>query len=96
MSYIYSFTAQCERCPDTAESIYQPDANFGAINEKIESLIDSHANFKRKKNKKEFQDVIKLRVMQSMCAAGEPVGLLAAQVGRIIKIYPKLSLKYRF
>lgn len=73
-----SFKEQCKSCPDPVESVYQPDANFGAINEKIEQLIRSCKGFD-KKTKKEFQNVMKLKTMQSMCAAGEPVGLLAAQ-----------------
>ncbi|XP_057669657.1 DNA-directed RNA polymerase I subunit RPA1 [Diorhabda carinulata] len=73
-----SFENQCKRCPDPVESLYQPDANFGAVNEKIEELIKNCRGFD-KKAKKEFQNVMKLKTMQSMCVAGEPVGLLAAQ-----------------
>lgn len=34
------------------------------------------------KKKRELANVMKLKVMQSMCSPGEPVGLLAAQVGK--------------
>nr|XP_023014677.1 DNA-directed RNA polymerase I subunit RPA1 isoform X1 [Leptinotarsa decemlineata] len=74
-----SFTDKCETCPDPIDSIFQPDANFGSINELQEKLIEDFQPFKRKKAKKEFEEAMKLKVMQSMCAPGEPVGLLAAQ-----------------
>ncbi|CAG9831713.1 unnamed protein product [Diabrotica balteata] len=74
-----SFIEQCKKCPDPIEAVYQPDAHFGAINEKVTKLIKNYKGFDNKKSKKEFQDVIKLKVMESMCSAGEPVGLLAAQ-----------------
>lgn len=35
---------------------------------------------KKKKVKKQFEKMFKLKAMQSMCVPGEPVGLLAAQV----------------
>ncbi|CAG9861401.1 unnamed protein product [Phyllotreta striolata] len=74
-----SFIAKCQRCPDPVDAVFQPDANFGAINERIEKLLKDFKGFAKKKAKKEFQNVIKLKTMQSMCSAGEPVGLLAAQ-----------------
>ncbi|CAH2001255.1 unnamed protein product [Acanthoscelides obtectus] len=74
-----SFIKPCVPCPDPVDSAYQPDAQFGAINERIDQLLEEFQPFKKKKSKKEFHNVMKLKSMQSMCAAGEPVGLLAAQ-----------------
>nr|CAI5850976.1 unnamed protein product [Callosobruchus analis] len=74
-----SFMRPCVPCPDPVDSAYQPDAHFGAINERIDQLLEEFQSFRKKKSKKEFYNVMKLKSMQSMCAPGEPVGLLAAQ-----------------
>ncbi|VEN36411.1 unnamed protein product, partial [Callosobruchus maculatus] len=74
-----SFMKPCVPCPDPVASTYQPDAHFGAINERIDQLLEEFQPFRKKKSKKEFHNVMKLKSMQSMCAPGEPVGLLAAQ-----------------
>ncbi|KAG5891414.1 hypothetical protein JTB14_031480 [Gonioctena quinquepunctata] len=74
-----SFAEKCKVCPDPVDSVFQPDANFGSINEHLDKLLENFQPFKRKKAKKEFHNAMKLKVMQSMCAPGEPVGLLAAQ-----------------
>lgn len=76
----FSFKQFCEPCPDPLDCVFQPDANFGAVNERIERLLEDFQPFKRKRAKKEFRNLMKLKVMQSMCPPGEPVGLLAAQV----------------
>lgn len=75
-----SFEKICRKCPDPVASTFQPDANFGAFNERIEKLLEDFKPSRRMKKKREFSNVMKLKVMQSMCAPGEPVGLLAAQV----------------
>lgn len=70
----------CQKCPDPIDSCFQPDANYGAINERIEKILEDFKPSRRMKKKREFSNVMKLKVMQSMCSPGEPVGLLAAQV----------------
>ncbi|CAH1164054.1 unnamed protein product [Phaedon cochleariae] len=73
------FFTQCAACPDPIDSIFLPSSHFGAINERIEKMLEDFQPFKRKKHKKEFRNAIKLKAMQSVCNPGEPVGLLAAQ-----------------
>ncbi|KAL3272242.1 hypothetical protein HHI36_022725 [Cryptolaemus montrouzieri] len=74
-----SFRQHCRPCPDTLNSVFQPDSNLGSINERIEDLIKKFKGCSGKKDRKSFQNMIKLKSMQSLCAPGEPVGLLAAQ-----------------
>ncbi|KAK9892524.1 hypothetical protein WA026_020509 [Henosepilachna vigintioctopunctata] len=74
-----SFIEKCLPCPDTLNSIFQPDSNFDSINERIDNLITNFKNVKSKKDKKKFRNMVKLKAMKALCAPGEPVGLLAAQ-----------------
>ncbi|RZB40094.1 DNA-directed RNA polymerase I subunit RPA1 [Asbolus verrucosus] len=69
---------KCEPCPDPTCSIFQPDHHFGSLNEKLEALMESFETNDKKKTK-DFQNMLKLKAMRSLCAPGEPVGLLAAQ-----------------
>ncbi|KAJ8970269.1 hypothetical protein NQ317_017164 [Molorchus minor] len=71
---------KCRPCPDPTHSVYQPDSHFGSINERLEKLMDGYQQRVKLKRKKEFEGTMKLKAMQSMCAPGEPVGLLAAQI----------------
>ncbi|EFA05003.1 DNA-directed RNA polymerase I subunit RPA1-like Protein [Tribolium castaneum] len=73
-----SFRQQCIPCPDPVNSIYQPDHHFGSLNEKLEELMNTYQST-NKKQTKQFQNMLKLKAMRSLCAPGEPVGLLAAQ-----------------
>lgn len=73
-------TEQCERCPDTPYSIFRPDCNFGSLSDTLLDMMDEFgAKQSSKKKKREFEDMLKLKAMQSLCCPGEPVGLLAAQ-----------------
>lgn len=78
-----SFRKQCVRCPDPLNSIFQPDHYYGALNERLEGLLQEFSTTLNKKARKEAENMLKLKTMQSYCAPGESVGLLAAQV-RII------------
>lgn len=60
-------------------SVYQPDVFYGSINERLMDLVKS-CQLKKKSQRKEFMDMLKLKAMQALCSPGEPVGLLAAQV----------------
>lgn len=66
------------KCPDPLSSQFQPDVHFGAMNERLFNLMDG-AGIKKRKLKKEFENMLKLKSMQSLANPGEPVGLLAAQ-----------------
>ncbi|XP_050313380.1 DNA-directed RNA polymerase I subunit RPA1 [Anthonomus grandis grandis] len=66
-------------CPDPINSVFQSDHYFGTLNERLDSLMTKFTEGKKKKEKKQFEKMFKLKGMQSMCAPGEPVGLLAAQ-----------------
>ncbi|KAH1018463.1 hypothetical protein HUJ05_006231 [Dendroctonus ponderosae] len=66
-------------CPDPVNTVFQPDHHYGVLNERLDSLMTSFTEAKNSKNTKRFQKMFKLKVMQSLCAPGEPVGLLAAQ-----------------
>lgn len=73
-----SLKLKCLRCPNPVVSDFQPDCYFGSLNERLGTLIESQ-QFRKKKLKKRFEDMLKLKGIQSLCAPGEPVGLLAAQ-----------------
>ncbi|XP_066149248.1 DNA-directed RNA polymerase I subunit RPA1 isoform X2 [Euwallacea fornicatus] len=66
-------------CHDPVNSVFQPDHYFGVLNERLEKMLNDHVQGQTKKQKKRFEEMFKLKTMQSMCAPGEPVGLLAAQ-----------------
>ncbi|CAG9767764.1 unnamed protein product [Ceutorhynchus assimilis] len=66
-------------CPDPLNSVFQADHHYGVLNERLESMMNKFVEGKKKKAKKQFEKMFQLKGMQSMCAPGEPVGLLAAQ-----------------
>lgn len=72
---------RCERCPDTVNSKFQADSFFGSVNERLVSFVDEFESGE-KGGEKKFDDMIKMKAMNSLCPPGEPVGLLAAQVGK--------------
>ncbi|KAK5638056.1 hypothetical protein RI129_012351 [Pyrocoelia pectoralis] len=72
------FTKFCERSPNPLNSIKQPDVAFGSLSDQLQSLMFKHSYFHKKKDK-EFRRMLRFKAMQSLCAPGEPVGLLAAQ-----------------
>lgn len=74
-----SFKDKCAPCPVPLNAVYQPDVFYGSINERLSGLLKS-CNLKKKSQRKEFHNMLKLKAMQSLCDPGEPVGLLAAQV----------------
>ncbi|GJQ80589.1 putative DNA-dependent RNA polymerase [Trypoxylus dichotomus] len=73
------YKEQCPRCPDPMNSVYQPDCYFGSLNERLTDLMEKCVPSSRKKEKRRFEQMLKLKAMQAVCAPGEPVGLLAAQ-----------------
>ncbi|KAF2896564.1 hypothetical protein ILUMI_09614 [Ignelater luminosus] len=74
-----SFKMKCQNCPDPVNSILQPDIYYGALTDHLATLMENYQGCKKKKQRKEFESMIKFKAMQSLCAPGEPVGLLAAQ-----------------
>ncbi|XP_015588786.1 DNA-directed RNA polymerase I subunit RPA1 [Cephus cinctus] len=79
-----SFKSQCVQCPDPVTSKYRQDLEYGVLNENIESLISDYMSDNIGKasaviNKKELRDLLCVKVMNTLCPPGEPVGLLAAQ-----------------
>lgn len=73
---------RCEHSPDTVNSKFQADCYFGSINERLASVVDDFKT-NMKSGQKSFDDMIKMKAMNSLCPPGEPVGLLAAQVRNI-------------
>ncbi|KAJ8913639.1 hypothetical protein NQ315_007356 [Exocentrus adspersus] len=71
---------RCMPCPDPVDSLYQSDSHFGAVNERLQDLIEG---FKVEGKNKKFHETMKLKAMQSLCPPGEPVGLLAAQINKL-------------
>ncbi|XP_039285485.1 DNA-directed RNA polymerase I subunit RPA1 [Nilaparvata lugens] len=67
--------------PDPLTSILQPDRHFQVISEKLDELIDNYLknNSCGGRGEAEVREVVSVWSMQSMCAGGEPVGILAAQ-----------------
>nr|XP_022906848.1 DNA-directed RNA polymerase I subunit RPA1 [Onthophagus taurus] len=75
-----SLKKRFEHSPDPVISLFQPDVYLGSISERLQSLIDnSNTKFESKKERKQFEDTLKLKIMQAVCQPGESVGLLAAQ-----------------
>lgn len=70
----HCFAKMCQHCPDPTNSVYQPDHFYGSLTEYLDKLLE---NYKSKNDN--FEDILKLKAMQSLASPGEPVGLLAAQ-----------------
>lgn len=74
-----------KRCPDPIASKYSPEYKFGAINERLDGLIQSYlkkrdkGSFSEYTEKDKFMEVMSGKYLESMTDPGEPVGLLAAQ-----------------
>lgn len=66
-----SFETQCTRCPDPINSCYQPDHYLGALPDRLAELLAKHGA--------DSEDALHLKAMRGVAAAGESVGLLAAQ-----------------
>lgn len=84
-SYIDKFG---KKRPDPAVSVYRPDCNFGAINEKLANLVENYLKTRNTSkdvdinyisDDTDFRDVMSMKAMESLVVPGEPVGLLAAQ-----------------
>ncbi|KAF5293076.1 hypothetical protein FQR65_LT11068 [Abscondita terminalis] len=73
------FKNLCPKSPDPLNYSLQPDVYFGALSDDLKFLMDDYGNCKGRKQRKEFNNMLKLKAMQSLCAPGEAVGLLAAQ-----------------
>lgn len=87
------FGSECERCPDTPNSLFQPDCYYGSLNERLMGLMEQFGESRKGKRRREFQDMVKMKAMRSLCAPGEPVGLLAAQVGSFLFRSNRANLK---
>lgn len=75
-----SFRAQCARCPDPVMSKYRQDVEFGVLSERIEGLMDQYLSRASKPIKRSvLRDLLSIKVANTICSPGEPVGLLAAQ-----------------
>ncbi|CAG5085409.1 Similar to Polr1a: DNA-directed RNA polymerase I subunit RPA1 (Mus musculus) [Cotesia congregata] len=75
------YEKQCVRCPEPIIAEKRQDLDYGVLSERLESLID---DYKKSKNSKkisyeDLRDMMCLKLMKTLCPAGEPVGLLAAQ-----------------
>jgi len=69
-------------CPDPISSRFSLNRDFGAITEKLESVVHKHI-VNRDLSEKEggkFEELIAQKSMTSQADPGEPVGILAAQV----------------
>ncbi|XP_066591152.1 DNA-directed RNA polymerase I subunit RPA1 [Prorops nasuta] len=78
------FRTQCARCPDPVSVNYRENVEFGSLPERLDSLINEYAKDKSipyysKIKKSDLRDLLSIKVLRSICPAGEPVGLLAAQ-----------------
>lgn len=74
---------ETQRCPDTLNSLFQPDCYFGSLTDALLDLMEEFGEEQKKKRgrkRREFEDMLKLKAMNGLCCPGEPVGLLAAQV----------------
>ncbi|GLV36874.1 Son of sevenless [Carabus blaptoides fortunei] len=72
-----SFEMECTVCPHPVNTDYQPDHFYGALSDRMNLLLEDYVA--KAKPDVNFSDMLKLKAMQSLCAPGEPVGLLAAQ-----------------
>ncbi|XP_071846497.1 DNA-directed RNA polymerase I subunit RPA1-like isoform X2 [Apostichopus japonicus] len=75
-------------CPDPAHCQLRPNQNFGAVSERMNSLIEDYLNeFPERPcsdgeqdwSKDTFKQLIYQKYRKSLCEPGEAVGLLAAQ-----------------
>lgn len=82
-----SFRTQCAPCPDPVNAVFQPDHHYGSLNEHLSGLLDDFSKDMSKKDSKDADSMMKLKTMQSYCAPGEPVGLLAAQVTKLDQFF---------
>lgn len=71
--------SKCEPCPEPVNSKFQPDCYFGSLNDHLISLVEKNKR-EKKSEQRSFENMLKLKAISSLCAPGEPVGLLAAQV----------------
>jgi len=69
--------------PPPLPSIHPPPVHFSAVTEVVDSMINDYLKTRpdgsSKADKKTFRDAMYTKVQQSCIAAGEPVGVLAAQ-----------------
>ncbi|XP_067005797.1 DNA-directed RNA polymerase I subunit RPA1 [Anabrus simplex] len=69
------------RCPDPVTATFRPDQQFGALTERLDSLMNDYLTnrFSHSISESNVQDMIYFKSMVSSCSPGEPVGLLASQ-----------------
>lgn len=72
-------------CPDPIPHKISPEFKFGAINERLDDLIQSYLKnrqasmFNESTDSDKFAEIMSAKYLESMADPGEPVGLLAAQ-----------------
>ncbi|XP_057335283.1 DNA-directed RNA polymerase I subunit RPA1 [Microplitis mediator] len=77
------YAKECNKCPEPITADRRQDLDYGVLTERLESLIDnymeSRKSFTSTISHDQLRDLICLKLMNTLCPAGEPVGLLAAQ-----------------
>ncbi|XP_069699170.1 DNA-directed RNA polymerase I subunit RPA1-like isoform X4 [Periplaneta americana] len=76
---IETYNYKALRCADPVSAEFQGDRDFGAITEKLDSLMDDYLKERHSCRKSEFRHLMSVKSMLSHVHPGEPVGLLAAQ-----------------
>ncbi|XP_069690249.1 DNA-directed RNA polymerase I subunit RPA1-like isoform X6 [Periplaneta americana] len=76
---IETYNYKALRCADPVSAEFQGDRDFGAITEKLDSLMDEYLKERHSCRKSEFRHLMSVKSMLSHVHPGEPVGLLAAQ-----------------
>uniref|UniRef100_A0A182N9R4 DNA-directed RNA polymerase subunit n=1 Tax=Anopheles dirus TaxID=7168 RepID=A0A182N9R4_9DIPT len=71
------YEKRAAHCPDPVAAVYPPDAHYGVLSEQLEEL---GRKYKRtQKPLHSVDELLRVKVSESLAAPGEPVGVLAAQ-----------------
>ncbi|XP_014257443.1 DNA-directed RNA polymerase I subunit RPA1 [Cimex lectularius] len=65
--------------PDPVNSKFQADRHFGSITEKLDVIIENYLQTNKSVDENILKEMMYFKSQTSLCAPGEPVGLLAAQ-----------------
>lgn len=78
---LQSCIKQSQPCPPPVASSYLPSSHFGSLTERVDQLIEDYLNTKDEAffPKDKFRDMLCTKFQLATVAAGEPVGILAAQ-----------------
>ena len=78
---VSELTLDSAPCPSPVVSNFFPSCHFGSLTEKMDKLIENYLVTKDQATfpKDKFRDMIYMKAQLATVAAGEPVGLLAAQ-----------------